>query len=174
MSAHIATAAEIGGSCDADEVKVLHVSGPYQGMLLVNKKNDATLSPAEGAGEIILESGAIPHILTVQFWDPNGVAVKNPPTAYPYKARLDVRPSPIPATDFTSLTVKTTLPGGAVVTGPVAFVNANGPGTDGPYQAEYDITQAGNWIFEVSGPGGYKSALTALTMQPVAVAPANP
>jgi hypothetical protein len=174
MSAHIATAAEIGGSCDADEVKVLHIDGPYQGMLLVNKKNDATLSPAEGAGEIILESGAIPHILTVQFWDPNGVAAKNPPPAYPYKVRLDVMPSPQPAVDFTSFTVKTTMPGGAVVIGPLPFVNADGAGTPGPYHGEYDITQAGNWIFEVSGSGGYKSAPTALTMQPVVVAPANP
>lgn len=55
MAVTIETPANIGGAADASEIKVFHTTGPYQGMVLLNKANDESLVAAFDSGEILIE-----------------------------------------------------------------------------------------------------------------------
>jgi hypothetical protein len=84
MTVHMATPNEIGGSLGDDEVKVLHVDGPFRGMLVVNKLNEPTLDQAIAVGQVITQGGAFPgRKWILEFTNITGGFVDNPPTAYP-------------------------------------------------------------------------------------------
>lgn len=95
MAIHIATAEEIDGALDDSEILVLHLEGPRKGMILANKKNDATVAAAIAAGEVIqvetpVKSG--PPSVSGQLHGqirafPHGNLV-NPPAAYPAQVTM--------------------------------------------------------------------------------------
>jgi hypothetical protein len=92
MPINIATPADIGGALGTDEVRVLHMTGPYRDMILVNKINDPTLDDAVASREVITEQGAgiitTPQTLTLTFTEVGGGALVNPPPAYPHDILL--------------------------------------------------------------------------------------
>lgn len=137
--AHIATPAEIGGSADPDEIIVMHVSGPYAGMALINKSNDATLAAAAAAHEIIVE-GTLPSGGTQPPADPTPtITTIAPATA----ALATLKPGPtgftITGTGFVDGTTAVTIKGVAV-----SSITVNSP-TEIAFDADLSgETAAGN------------------------------
>lgn len=104
---HIATSAEIGGSLDSDEVKVLHRSGAYRGSILVNKKDDGTLAAGIASGEIVPQETFVPGKVfeNARFEEPSGDSISNPPNSYPHSAVIVVNGVPTGGTPPTTAVV---------------------------------------------------------------------
>lgn len=131
MAVHIATPAEIGGSLDTEEVKALHLTGPYQGMLLVNKRTDPTLDDAVLDREVLVERGIGVILPSELVCDVIGV---NPPLVYPAPMTITLTGTPTGAGDKTNATVN--VNGGINTPLPVTL-NGN------VYSVEYQFQEPG-------------------------------
>jgi hypothetical protein len=172
MTIHMATPSEIGGSLDESEVKVLHVTGPFQGMLVVNKLDDHTLDDAIADGQVMVQEGAVvvptpPGTINVAIMATTGVGLENPPLSYPINARMDLRPSPGVSPDWTSVRVRAVKPDGTVLDQNIPVENWGGAGVPGgPFViASYPIDGPGEWNFTFTPPTNHR-ATQSLNMLP--------
>jgi hypothetical protein len=172
MTIHMATPSEIGGSLDESEVKVLHVTGPFQGMLVVNKLDDHTLDDAIAAGQVMVQEGAVVAFtpsgsLGANLDSPNGGAARNPPAAYPLPLRLICSPNPAITGTSLDVVIHLTSPTGVRTVHPMTLQDLGGGGS-GPFAETLTdlITGPGLWTLDVRA-GNTHGSLVAFTAQPI-------